>query len=102
MPKNFVLVYCEDDIANPFMKLQLTDDNKFKIISQREIDETEEDLMDKLNHLAIKVVEAIQLGFDLSAISLSTENKPNLHTYKHLYTQTHTHKTKGRNYKRKD
>lgn len=70
-PRNFVLVYCEDDITNPFMKLQLTGDNKFKIISQREIDETEEDLMDKLNHLAIKVVEAIQLGFDLSAVSLS-------------------------------
>ena len=52
-PKNFVLVYCESDIEIPFMRLQLTAENKFKIISQREIDETEEDLINKLNHLAI-------------------------------------------------
>ena len=45
MPRDFVLVYCEDDIANPFMTLQLTDENKFKIISQREIEETEGDLI---------------------------------------------------------
>ena len=71
MPRDFVLVYCEDDIANPFMTLQLTEENKFKIVSQREIEETEEDLIDKLNDLAIKVVESIQMGIDLSAISLS-------------------------------
>lgn len=70
-PKDFVLVYCEADIDNPFMKLQLTEENKFKIISQREIEEAEDDLMDKLNDLAIKVVESIQMGIDLSAISLS-------------------------------
>lgn len=71
IPKDFVLVYCEDDIENPFMKLQLAEDNRFKIVSQREIEEPEEDLIDKLNDLAIKVVEAIQMGIDLSAISLS-------------------------------
>lgn len=71
IPKDFVLVYCEDDISNPFMSLQLTEENRFKIVSQREVEETEEDLMDKLNDLAIKVVESIQMGTDLSAISLS-------------------------------
>ena len=69
MPKDFVLVYCEDDIKNPFMSLQLTEENRFKIVSQREVEETEEDLIDKLNDLAIKVVESIQMGIDLSAIS---------------------------------
>ena len=70
-PKDFVLVYCEDDIANPFMSLQLTEENKFKIVSQREVEETEDDLKDKLNDLAIRVVESIQMGIDLSAVSLS-------------------------------
>ena len=42
IPKDFVLVYCEDDIENPFMKLQLAEDNRFKIVSQREIEETED------------------------------------------------------------
>ena len=71
IPRDFVLVYCEDDITNPFMTLLLTEENRFKIISQREIEETEEDLMDKLNDLAIKVVESNQMGIDLSAITLS-------------------------------
>lgn len=70
-PKDFVLVFCEDDIENPFMRLQLTEENKFKILNQREVEETDDDLIDKLNDLAIRVVEAIQLGIDLSAISLS-------------------------------
>lgn len=69
--KDFVLVYCEDDIANPFMTLQLTEENIFKIVSQREVEETEDDLRDKLNDLAIRVVESIQMGIDLSAVSLS-------------------------------
>lgn len=69
--KDFILVYCEDDIANPFMRLQLAEDNKFKIVSQREVEETEDDLIAKLNDLAIRVVESIQMGIDLSAVSLS-------------------------------
>lgn len=36
--KEFVLVYCEKDIANPFMTLRLNSDNIFEIINQREID----------------------------------------------------------------
>ena len=70
-PKDYVLVFCEDDIENPFMRLQLTEENRFKILSQREVEETDNDLIDKLNDLAIRVVESIQMGIDLSAVSLS-------------------------------
>lgn len=72
--KEFVLVYCEKDIANPFMTLRLNSDNIFEIINQREIDETQEDLIDKLRELAINVAQALQMGIDLSAVSL--ERKP--------------------------
>lgn len=69
-PEYFILVYCEKDIANPFMRLKLTAENRFQIISQRDLDETDEDLVSKLDALAIKVIEALQHGIDLSAITL--------------------------------
>lgn len=70
IPENFILVYCEKDIADPFMKLRLTAENKFQIVSQRDVDETEEDLVFKLDDLAIKVLEARQHGIDLSDVTL--------------------------------
>jgi hypothetical protein len=65
----FALIRGIEDIDNPYLHLKLDSNNVFKIISQREIDETEDSLNDKLSQLAIDVLEAIQQGVDLSAVS---------------------------------
>lgn len=72
---SFILIAEEGDITNPYMKLQLVD-NKFIILSQRDLDEDEEILNTKLDELALEVIAAIQRGDDLADTNLSAQIKP--------------------------
>lgn len=66
----FIVVYTNEDINNPYLKLNLNG-NHFAIVSQRDVEEPSESLTDKLNDLALRINEAIQNGNDLSDVSLS-------------------------------
>ena len=72
---SFILVQEEKDISNPYMRLLLKD-NKFVIEQARDLDEDEEDLMSKLDELALEVIAAIQRGDDLADDNLAVQINP--------------------------
>lgn len=71
----FILVKDETDISNPFLSLTL-DNNHFTIVSQHDIDETDEQLSEYLDELALEVIAARQRGEDLSDTSFDDVPKP--------------------------
>ncbi len=71
----FILIRGEEDIDNPYMTLQLVE-NRFKILHQRELQENEESIEQKLDELALEVIAAIQRGDDLADANLSSQIKP--------------------------
>lgn len=69
---NFILVYTDNDIENPYMTLHLdVETGKLKVISQHDVLEDSDTLVAKLDDLAIRVLEALQHGIDLSDVTLS-------------------------------
>lgn len=86
----FALIRGIEDIDDPYLHLKLDSNNVFKIISQREIDETEDSLNDKLSQLAIDVLEAIQQGVDLSAVSLPDHNSQSPYDSERIRVETKT------------
>lgn len=74
--KCFILVRSDKDIQNPSMILKL-EENRFRILDKSDnIDEVEDSLNEKLDELAIQVIEAIQQGYDLSDVNLKEDIKP--------------------------
>lgn len=70
--ETYVLVYAKEDLDNPFMTLALDEKKgKFEVISQHDVQEDYETLMNKLDDLALRVIEANQHGVDLSDVTLS-------------------------------
>lgn len=66
----YILVRSQEDYENPFMRLNIDASGIVTVISQRDIDEDDFFLREKLSDLAIRVLEAIQQGVDLSAIDI--------------------------------
>lgn len=73
--KNYILIRDEDDIENPFLRLELQQDS-FKILEQHDVVEDEETLNGKLDELALEVIAAIQRGDDIADINLTVQMKP--------------------------
>lgn len=75
--KKFVLIRDERDLDNPFLSLRLDDDNSFTVTAKHDdIDETEEQLSEYLDELALEVIAAIQRGDDLAATTLIETPQP--------------------------
>lgn len=72
--KQFILIRSSEDVEQPYLCVELNSNNTFDVLSKRDIAEPDDSLKDKLNQLAIDVVEALQQGVDLSAITLSESN----------------------------
>lgn len=74
--KRYILVRSDKDINSPSMVLEL-ENNRFKILKRsNDIDEVDDSLNEKLDELAIQVIEAIQQGYDLSDVNLKDDIKP--------------------------
>jgi hypothetical protein len=72
----YILVKDFETIGNPYLKMVLHN-NHFEIEEKRnEVDEDASSLDDKLDQLALEVIEAIQRGDDLADSNLSPEIKP--------------------------
>ena len=63
----FILIRCMAELESPVMRLKLNEQHSFDIVDKNGVDEKESSLQEKLNALAIDVVEAIQQGRDLAA-----------------------------------
>lgn len=72
----YILVKSDKDIEHPAMMLKMRDD-RFDILDRDEdIDESEDSLNEKLDELAIQVIEAIQQGSDMTDVNLEEEQQP--------------------------
>lgn len=69
-PHEFILVRCQGDYNNPYIKLVIGDSGNFDIVQSRDIVEEEGFLREKLSDLSLRVVEALREGVDLSAVNI--------------------------------
>lgn len=68
----YILVDNRDNIDKPYLRLTLGDDCRFVIGDKRDIDEDDDDLCNKLDSLALAVIEANQQGIDINDAELDT------------------------------
>lgn len=66
----FILVRSKEDLDNPYMRFTISNNGAITVIEQREIDEDESFLSEKLSDLAVHIIEALQQGMDLSAVDI--------------------------------
>lgn len=66
----YILIRCKDDFGNPYMIIHVYDNGLFEIEKQRDIDEEEDFLKEKLADLSLRIIEALHQGIDLSAIDI--------------------------------
>jgi len=66
----YILVRCQEDYENPYMRLSIDNKGVITIMSQRDIEEDDNFLKEKLSDLSLRVMEAIQQGVDLAAIDI--------------------------------
>lgn len=71
---NYILIRCMKEIDSPMIKLVLKiEEQRFDVELKCEIDEIDSVFQEKMNHLAIEVMEAIQQGTDLAAEDIPEE-----------------------------
>lgn len=74
----YILVRSQEDFENPYMRLNINEKGVVTVMAQRDIEEDDSFLKEKLSDLALRVIEAIQQGVDLSAIDIpETAKKEN-------------------------
>lgn len=66
----FILVRSKEDLDNPYMRFTICNNGGFTVLEQREIDEDESFLSEKLSDLAVHIIEALQQGVDLAAVDI--------------------------------
>jgi hypothetical protein len=71
----FILVRSKEDFENPYMCLTIDKKGMVSVTEQRDIDEEDSFLKDKLAYLAIHIIEALQQGVDLAAIDIPETSK---------------------------
>ena len=69
-PHEFILVRCQEDYDNPYIKLVIDNSGNYDIVQSRDIVEEEGFLREKLSDLSLKVIEALREGVDLSAVNI--------------------------------
>ena len=68
----YILVENRENIDTPFLRLTLGEDSRFVVNSKRDIDEDDDSLSNKLDSLALAVIEANQQGVDINDAELDT------------------------------
>lgn len=68
----YILVENRDNLDMPYLRLTLGEDCRFVIKSKRDIEEDEETLSNKLDSLALTIIEAHQQGIDINDAELDT------------------------------
>lgn len=72
----YILVTNSEDLSSPLLKLKLQG-SRFQVLFKSDrIDELQEELEEKLDQLAISVIEAEQRGDDLADVNLDDRIKP--------------------------
>ena len=56
----FILVRSKEDLDNPYMRFTISNNGAITVLEQREIDEDESFLREKLADLALYILEALQ------------------------------------------
>lgn len=66
----YILVRSKEDIEKPYMQFIIDNNGVVSILEQRDIDEEADFLEEKLDYLALKVIEALKQGADLTAVDI--------------------------------
>lgn len=69
-PNVYILVRSQEDFENPYMRLSIDDKGIVTVMDQRDIEEEDSFLKEKLSDLSLRVIEALQQGVDLAAINI--------------------------------
>lgn len=71
----YILVRSKEDFENPYVLFSLDRNGVISILEQRDLDEEEEFLRQRMDNLAIHILEALQQGVDLAAIDIPDTSK---------------------------
>lgn len=68
----YILVDNRENINNPYLRLTLGEDSRFVVIEKRDINEDVDELSNKLDSLALAIIEVNQQGVDINDAELDT------------------------------
>lgn len=69
-PAKYMLVRSKEDLDNPYMRFTIDNNGLVSVCEQRDIDEEDDFLKQKLDYLALQVIEALKQGLDLTAVDI--------------------------------